>query len=158
LIKVWRAASAIAPVRRRVSGLLGTTADRPGPRTVARRRILRSCTAWPVALAPSRGAAARPVSPDHDPLEPGTLSRGRALLLSEGVPSPSPPIPPGTSSQRQTRMVSERPRSAFPCTGRGHCPHRQAPPSRTRLRLRSRRLWRTRPRRKAATIHEEALP
>ncbi len=123
----------VAPRRRRllrsgagcpVSSEQGPTGR--GPRTVARRRIFRSRTAWPVALAPSRGAAARP-APSKLQSRNRERPRGSSVIALARVAQPRH-IPPGISSQRQTRMVSERPGSCtVPCVGRGHCPRHQAP-------------------------------
>src|SRR5437868_9427487 len=64
----------------------------------------------------------RLVSPDHDPVEPGTPSPGRALSLGEGVPSPAPDTPQGhPRDDKQVQEVSA-PGLAPPLAGRGHCP------------------------------------
>ena len=90
-LRCGAAASAIAPVRRRVSGLLGTTADRPRP--AHRRAAAHSSKLYGVAgrARPfSRsGAAAGPLK-----VAAGTGNdlAGRALLHSRG---PAPDTPQG---------------------------------------------------------------
>jgi hypothetical protein len=139
LIKVWRrAASAIAPVRRRVSGLLGTTTDRPRPRTSRGGAFFEAVRR--VALAPSRGAAARP-APSKLQSRNRERPRGSSVIALARVPPAPEHIPPGTSSQRQTRMVSERPRSCTPrAQAGGTAPATRPPPSRICLQPRSRCL------------------
>ena len=126
--------------------------------------ILLSCDAhrrrlWASSASASAMSATRPVSPDHDPWN---TSRGRALSPSEGVPSPSPRQPQGhpRDDKQESRMVSERPPVLHPrAQAGGHfAPAARPPPSRTRLRPRSQRLWRTRPRRKAAEFRTKFWP
>ena len=90
----------------------------------------------------------------------GNALAGPSVIAERGCAQPKPPTTPGTPSRRQARMVSERPPVLHPrAQAGGHfAPAARPPPSRTRLRPRSQRLWRTRPRRKAAEFRTKFWP
>ena len=86
----------------------------------------------------------------------GTTSRVERYWTREGA------LPPDTSPQGHPRNDKQEWLVSAPglhhprAQAGGPCP--RPPPSRLCLQPRSRRLWRTRPCRKTATIHEEAWP
>ena len=115
----------MAPRRRRLlrsgAGCPVSLEQRPtgrGPRTVARRRILRSCTAWPVALAPSRGAWPAG-SPDH--LIRGTGNALAGLAPSRGAAPRPVPCNAGTGNDVAGRaLLHSRGCAQPPDTPQGH--------------------------------------